>query len=208
MSQSYKVIAKKMNMGDRKGDVVYTVRPVSYGTLTTDDAARQISEESAVTVGDVKDVLDRYAYYVKENLKKGYNIELLGFGKLFIRFLTDKAVNEEKKATAKLIKNLIPAFRPSFKLLANGTRKYDLIPDKIALVKYGEDGKESETADSKASTGGTADDSGSGDSGNAGSGSSDSGNSGSDSSSDSGSTGSDSGSDSGSTSGGLTDDNG
>ena len=43
---------------------VYTVAPVNYGTLTTDDVARRISAESAVTPGDAKNVLDRYTYYV------------------------------------------------------------------------------------------------------------------------------------------------
>ena len=94
---------------------------------------------------DVKAVLDRYAYYVKENLKKGYDIELLGFGKLFIRFITGKAVEDESKANAKLVKSLVPAFRPSFTKLQNGTRLYNLIPDSIELVKYGEEKKDKTT---------------------------------------------------------------
>lgn len=106
---------------------------------------------------DVKAVLDRYAYYVKENLKKGYDIELLGFGKLFIRFITGKAVEDESKANAKLVKSLVPAFRPSFTKLQNGTRLYNLIPDSIELVKYGEEKKDKttggETTDGK-NTGG------------------------------------------------------
>ena len=57
--------------------------------------------------------LDRYTYYVKENLKKVYDIELCGFGKLYLRFLTGKAVEYEKDANAKLVKSILPAFRPS-----------------------------------------------------------------------------------------------
>ena len=87
MSKAYKVVGKKISTGDKRGQVVYTVSPVSYGILTTDEAARQISAESTATPGDVKAVLDRYAYYVVENLKKGYNIELLGFGTLYLRFV-------------------------------------------------------------------------------------------------------------------------
>ena len=141
MSKSYKVTKKVINMGDHKGETVYTVRPYSYGILTTEEVAKQISEESTATAGDVKAVLDRYAYYVKENLKKGYDIELLGFGKLYIRFLNGKAVSEEKKANAKLVKALVPAFRPSFTLL-NGNRIYSLLPGKVTLVKYGEEDDE------------------------------------------------------------------
>ena len=74
-------------------------------------------------------------YYVSENLKKGYAIELLGFGKLYLRFVNGKSVSAEKDATAALVKALVPGFRPSFTMV-NNSRIYDLIPDKISLVKY------------------------------------------------------------------------
>lgn len=146
MSKSYKVVKKTMNMGEKKGQTVYSVRPVSYGLLTSDEVAKQISAESTATPGDVKAVLDRYAYYVKENLKKGYSIELLGFGTLYLRFLTGKAVSEEKKANASLVKTIVPAFRPSFTML-NGSRIYSLLPDKVTLVKYGEDSSSDDSSD-------------------------------------------------------------
>lgn len=104
MSKSYKVAKKTINMGEKKGQTLFSVRPYSYGTLTTEEVANQIAVESTATPADVKAVLDRYAYYVKENLKKGYDIELLGFGKLFIRFINGKAVEDESKANAKLVK--------------------------------------------------------------------------------------------------------
>ncbi|MQN13999.1 DNA-binding protein [Prevotella copri] len=145
MSKSYKVAKKTINMGDKKGQTVYSVRPYSYGTLTTEEVANQIAVESTATPADVKAVLDRYAYYVKENLKKGYDIELLGFGKLFIRFITGKAVEDESKANAKLVKSLVPAFRPSFTKLQNGSRIYNLLPTSIELVKYGDEKKDNPT---------------------------------------------------------------
>ena len=67
--------------------------------------------------------------------KKGYAIELLGFGKLYLRFVNGKSVSAEKDATAALVKALVPGFRPSFTMV-NNSRIYDLIPDKISLVKY------------------------------------------------------------------------
>ncbi len=114
---------------------VYSVSPVSYGILTSEDVANQIAAESSATPGDVKNVLDRYAYYVKENLKKGYSIQLLGFGNLNLRFITSGTAKTEKEATAKLIQSLVPNFLPSFKIV-NGKRIYDLMPDKITLVKW------------------------------------------------------------------------
>ncbi len=135
MSKAYKVVGKKIPSGDKKGQVVYTVSPMSYGVLTTDEVARQISAESTATPGDVKAVLDRYAYYVVENLKKGYSIELLGFGTLYLRFIKEKSVDRADKANASLVKTLLPAFRPSFSIV-NGSRIYSLVPEKITLVKY------------------------------------------------------------------------
>ena len=139
MSKSYKVFPRTLTMGEKKGQTVYSVRPVSYGTLTTEEVAKQISTESTATTADVKAVLDRYAYYVVENLAKGYNIELLGFGTLYLRFINNKAVSEPKKANANLVKSILPGFRPSFSADRNGKRTYDLIPNRISLVKYSED---------------------------------------------------------------------
>ena len=138
MPKAYKVTRHTIKFDKTNIHDVYSVKPVNYGTLTTQQAADQIAAESSLTPGDVKNVLDRYAYYVVQNLKKGYAIELLGFGKLDIRFVKAGTVKEEKKATASLIKGMIPNFVPSFKLI-NNSRVYDLIPEGIKLVKY--DGK-------------------------------------------------------------------
>ena len=135
MPKAYKVVKRTILFDKENPRNVYTVAPVNYGTLTTDDVARQISAESAVTPGDVKNVLDRYAYYVVENLKKGYAIQLLGFGVLNLRFIKTKTVSTEKEANASLIKAIVPGFTPSFTVV-NGSRIYDLVPEKIQLVKY------------------------------------------------------------------------
>ncbi len=135
MTKAYKASKRTIQIGARKGETVYNAIPVSYGVLTTEDVAEQIAAESTASPGDVKAVLDRYAHYVVQNLKKGYSIELLGFGTLYIRFITGKGVDSEKKVTASLIKGLIPGFRPSFKLV-NKNRVYDLIPSAVKLVKY------------------------------------------------------------------------
>ena len=145
MSKYYKVFSRTLTMGKREGETVYSVRPVSNGTLTTEQVAKQISTESTATTADVKAVLDRYAYYVMDNLAKGYNIELLGFGTLYLRFITNKSVTDPKKAKSNLVKSIVPAFRPSFTVDRNGKRTYDLIPNRITLVKYGEEEKDGAT---------------------------------------------------------------
>ena len=147
MSKYYKVFSRTLTMGKREGETVDSVRPVSNGTLTTEQVAKQISTESTATTADVKAVLDRYAYYVMDNLAKGYNIELLGFGTLYLRFITNKSVTDPKKAKSNLVKSIVPAFRPSFTVDRNGKRTYDLIPNRISLVKYGEDSTSDVTGD-------------------------------------------------------------
>ena len=174
MPKAYKVTKRTVFFDKKNPKTVYSVAPVSYGVLTTEDAAQQIAAESSVTPGDVKNVLDRYAYYVKENLKKGYSIQLLGFGILNLRFIKAPTVKTEAEATAKLILGLVPGFNPSYKFI-NGKRVYDLIPDKVTLVKYsggpgmvddeqtnGETPSGNNPSDNNPSGGGTTDDSGSG----------------------------------------------
>lgn len=66
---------------------VYKPVPYYFGTLSTQDAADQIAEESSLTKGDVLNVLDRYQRYVIKNLQKGYKVELLGsLSNLFIKY--------------------------------------------------------------------------------------------------------------------------
>ena len=154
MAKAYKTVKRTVMFDKDNPKTVYSVAPVSYGVLTTDDAANQIAAESSATPGDVKNVLDRYAYYVKENLKKGYAIQLLGFGILNVRFIKSGTVSDEKKATSALIKGMVPGFSPSYRMV-NGKRIYDLIPAKIALVKYTGNLPADETgADSGSNSGG------------------------------------------------------
>ena len=150
MSKAYKVTKRTVMFDKENPKTVYSVVPVSYGILTTEDVAKQIAAESASTPGDVKNVLDRYAYYVKENIKKGYTIELLGMGYLGIRFITSGTAKSEKEATAKLIQSLVPSFNPSFQIV-NGRRVYNLINDKITLVKMNSAGTTSTTEETPGS---------------------------------------------------------
>ena len=150
MSKAYKVTKRTVKFDKDNPMTVYSVVPVSYGILTTEDVAKQIAAESASTPGDVKNVLDRYAYYVKENIKKGYTIELLGMGYLGIRFITSGTAKTEKEATAKLIQSLVPSFNPSFQIV-NGRRVYNLINDKITLVKMTSAGTTSTTEETPGS---------------------------------------------------------
>ena len=137
MSKAYKVTRHKIKFDKNNIYTVYSVKPVNYGVLTTAEAAEQIAKESSLTEGDVLNVLNRYASYVITGLRNGYAVELLGFGKIDISFVKGPTVEDEKKATAALVKGMVPNFTPSFTLSgANRSRVYDLIPQRIQLVKF------------------------------------------------------------------------
>ena len=134
MPQAYKAKKTVIAVGSRKGETVYTPKLISYGKKTTEDAALQISEESSLTEAEVLGVLNRYKRYVIERLKDGYCVELLGFGTIFTRMQRTGSAESAEKVTASLIKTLIPGFRPYYTVV-NGNRIYNLMPDKICLVK-------------------------------------------------------------------------
>ncbi len=101
---------------------VYKPVPYYFGTLSTQDAADQIAEESSLTKGDVLNVLDRYQRYVIKNLQKGYKVELLGFGTVYNRFVTEKGVATAPEVKATHIRTIVPGFSPSYTIL-NGARR-------------------------------------------------------------------------------------
>ena len=120
--------------GEEPRQEVYKPAPYYYGTLSSDDAAEQIAEESSLTKGDVMNVLDRYKHYVLTNLQKGYKIELLGFGTLRNTFVTEKGVPTEEEVKASMVKAIVPGFSPAFTIV-NGSRRYSLLGEKTTLVK-------------------------------------------------------------------------
>ena len=137
MSKAYKVTRHKIKFDKKNIYTVFSVKPVNYGVLSTEEAAAQIAKESSLTEGDVLNVLNRYSSYVITGLRNGYAVELLGFGKIDIAFVKSSTVDDEKKATATLVKGMVPRFTPSFTLSGtNRSRVYDLIPQRIQLVKF------------------------------------------------------------------------
>lgn len=159
-----------LRVGERSGETTYSPKLITFGKKTTEDAAKQISEESSFTEADVIGVLNRYKRYVVERLKDGYCVELLGFGVIYARAIKKESVTKAELVTAKLIKCLVPGFRPSYTVL-NGSRVYTLMPEKITLVKsdgtggteLNDDGTTGDDSSSSSST--TDDDSSSTDSG-------------------------------------------
>ena len=138
MPQAYFVRKFRVPKSDPLQEV-YKPMPYYYGTLSTQDAARQIAEESSLTKGDVLNVLDRYQFYVIQTLQKGYRVELLGFGTLGNRFVTSKGIGNPEEVTARMITRVVPGFTPAFTIV-NGTRRYSLLGEKTSFTRVNFDG--------------------------------------------------------------------
>ncbi|WP_297900734.1 HU family DNA-binding protein [uncultured Parabacteroides sp.] len=113
---------------------VYKPAPFYFGTLSTQDAADQIAEESSLTKGDVLNVLDRYQRYVIKNLQKGYKVEMMGFGTVYNRFVTEKGISTAADVKATHIRAIVPGFSPSYTIL-NGARRYSLLGERTLFQK-------------------------------------------------------------------------
>ena len=69
-----------------------------------------------------------------KTFKKGYKVELLGFGTVYNRLITGKGVEKAEEVKATQIRSIVPGFTPSYTIL-NGTRRYSLLGEKTTLVK-------------------------------------------------------------------------
>lgn len=134
MSVKIKAHEFTLLLGENKGEKRYSTQVVTPGKKTTEDAAKQISEESSFTAADVIGVLNRYKRYVQDRLSDGFSVELLGFGVIYPKLVKTGSVKTADAVTAKLVKCLIPGFRPAYTIY-NGSRVYSLMPDKISIEK-------------------------------------------------------------------------
>jgi hypothetical protein len=61
-------------------------------------------------------------------------VELLGFGTVYNRFVTEKGVATAPEVKATHIRTIVPGFSPSYTIL-NGARRYSLLGEKTSLLK-------------------------------------------------------------------------
>lgn len=134
MAQPYGVRKIDLKVGPRKGETVYAVQPRYYGTISTQEMAAQISQESALTQADVMGVIERAVHYCQTHMALGYKINFSGMGLFYNELITSKTVPSAKMVNARLIKCVRPAFSPEYTIV-NRTFRYTLLPEKVALVK-------------------------------------------------------------------------
>lgn len=134
MAQPFTTRKAELKIGPRKGETVYYAQAFYFGTISTQQLAAQISQESALTQADVIGVIDRMAYFCKSHAALGYRIKIDGMGVFYNELLTSGSVTREEEVTARLIKSIRPAFSPEYTIV-NKSFRYALLPEKVELVK-------------------------------------------------------------------------
>lgn len=134
MAQPFSVKKTELRIGPRKGETVYYAQAYYFGTISTQEVATQISQESALTQADVIGVIERLGYFCKTHAALGYRIKIDGMGMFYNELLTTGSVTKEEDVTARLIKCVRPAFSPEYNVV-NKSFRYVLLPEKVELVK-------------------------------------------------------------------------
>lgn len=134
MAQPFTTKKTELRIGPRKGETVYYAQAYYFGTISTQQVAAQISQESALTQADVIGVIERMAYFCKSHTALGYRIKIDGMGMFYNELLTTGSVTKEEDVTARLIKCVRPAFSPEYSIVNNSFR-YAMLPEKVELVK-------------------------------------------------------------------------
>lgn len=134
MAQPFFVKKTELKIGPRKGEIVFYPQAFYFGTISTQQVAAQISQESALTQADVIGVIERLAYFCKTHCALGYRIKIDGMGMFYNELITMGSVSKEEDVTARLIKCARPAFSPQYNIV-NKTFRYALLPQKVELVK-------------------------------------------------------------------------
>ncbi len=134
MAQPYYARKTDLRIGDRKGETVYSAQPYYYGTISTDDVAKQIAQESALTQADVIGVIERLSYFCQTHMSLGYKVQLKGMGTFCNELITTRTVATAREVDTKLIRAVRPKFTAEYTVV-NGAFRYALLPEKTDLVK-------------------------------------------------------------------------
>lgn len=90
MAIKFKLLKKR----DMKGGMKYYPQVMNNGSVSFQKLCKEISEQSALTEGDVKSCLDRLSYVLANHLAEGRNVSLGDLGKFGV-MAKGNGVNEE-----------------------------------------------------------------------------------------------------------------
>lgn len=94
----------------------YAVTTVSYGNLTLDQLADQMSTASTFTPGDIKGIIENLTRMIADRLKEGYTVTIDGIGTFSVTGQLSKEVTDPTKVRAESVLMKGVGFKPSPKL--------------------------------------------------------------------------------------------
>lgn len=73
---NFTVVKTVLRIGKDKGKERYFAKPDKPRVVSYEDAIRDIAEMSSLTTGDVRNAIDRLAYYLQRELSEGNTVQL------------------------------------------------------------------------------------------------------------------------------------
>ena len=92
-----------MKIGKHKGKTMYYAQVDKPRVIEYEDVIKDIAEMSSLTTGDVRNAIDRLAYYLQRELTEGNTVKLGQIGTFRVA-VPSKYVETEKEVNASILK--------------------------------------------------------------------------------------------------------
>ncbi len=126
---SYRVVARKSPLTQ---EVKYYANPVTAGTVTTEDLAKEIAGRCSLTYGDMLNVFRNINDVIPKYLSMGLHVQINGLGTLFLSMKSFGAATKEDFTADNIDKIRIHIY-PA------GELKHDVL-EEIKLEKVSDEG--------------------------------------------------------------------
>ena len=97
------VKSRLMKIGKHKGKTMYFAQVDKPKVIEYEDVIKDIAEMSSLTTGDVRNAIDRLAYYLQRELTEGNTVKLGQIGTFRVA-VPSKFVEKEKEVNASILK--------------------------------------------------------------------------------------------------------
>lgn len=97
------VKSQVMRIGKHKGRTMYYAQVDKPRVIEYEDVIKDIAEMSSLTTGDVRNAIDRLAYYLQRELTEGNTVKLGQIGTFRVA-VPSKYVESEKEVNASILK--------------------------------------------------------------------------------------------------------
>ncbi|MBO5225806.1 MAG: HU family DNA-binding protein [Parabacteroides sp.] len=113
MSVRYKLVSRQdFSKGAEKGSTKFYAQALSNGNATTNEICESVSEESALSSGDVKSFLDRIVRKLVTHLREGRNVQLGELGSFRLVIASTGSDSEKGFNAATMMKRPRIVFTP------------------------------------------------------------------------------------------------